>query len=498
MGLKDQLAEADAKRLGIMAEIAAQEDAEIQKLNAKGQATDQAVNLVKSLYDSKRVDAYVESVNAANTALGRTREEWEKLLQKSREIGENNKEIEEGTRKLEAQGKAVEKLAERYNELNSKIDQQRVQHQQRMIGIQGASSGPVAVLGAQQDIERQDIEDRYNNSLKTATSEMERANLKREKALELDRLDYEMEEAKAQQRQKGVVDFFREMAQQSQTAGNILNQSMHSALDQTSDQLSKLITGKKTQFGKMLDEIGTSMLRDAIKSGMHQGLGKLEPIIDKVFNPNGAAKKVAAAANQKDLQTQRAEAIRRDAIRPIGIQSDPIYVSIVNGAQGSNGTVSPAPTNGTAGVKTGSMVSTIGGLIQRGAGIVGRILGGGSQQGTASSTINFGGQVPDSNPGTNGGVMGYGGSVSADQAYIVGDKGPEILTGASGRIISNANARDAFGGGTTINNNVDARGADLGAAARINRGLEATHDRAVSNAQTVAADRKRRTPQRAA
>jgi hypothetical protein len=66
-----------------------------------------------------------------------------------------------------------------------------------------------------------------------------------------------------------------------------------------------------------------------------------------------------------------------------------------------------------------------------------------------------------------------GGSVNANQTYIVGEKGPELFTpGASGMITSN----DKLGQGTsfTITNTIDARGADQGVEQRINVAMAKT------------------------
>lgn len=292
----------------------------------------------------------------------------------------------------------------------------------------------------------------------------------------------------------GMKAFFEELQRQAKDAGVILYDALNSALDKTSDQLSKLLTGKKTEFGKMLDEIGTSILREAIKSGLQKGLGQL----DKIIDPKGAAQKAKDLADKKAQLELQKEAIKRDIQRPLGTSNDPVYVSVVNGPQSS--TTTAEPPNGTAGAKAGSILSKIGaaiGMVPKIIGLIGSAGGGSDSKGTADSTIAYGGIVPD-NPGTNGGVMGYGGYVSADQAYVVGDKGPEILTGASGRIISNSEARQAFSGGGDVHNHIDARGADLGAAGRIRHGLEATHASAVANSQKVAAEHRKRTPQRAA
>jgi hypothetical protein len=93
---------------------------------------------------------------------------------------------------------------------------------------------------------------------------------------------------------------------------------------------------------------------------------------------------------------------------------------------------------------------------------------------------------------------GLSGAVLAEQsgkAYIVGDRGTELLTGASGRIVSNAELTRTFSGarGGDVYN-TDARGADLGARNRIARGMEMTGRVAVSTSLRAAQERSRRVP----
>ena len=61
----------------------------------------------------------------------------------------------------------------------------------------------------------------------------------------------------------------------------------------------------------------------------------------------------------------------------------------------------------------------------------------------------------------------YGGSVTGNQPYMVGERGPELFVpGGNGTIIPNGNMRGGNGGGNNISVNVDARGASDPAAVR--------------------------------
>ena len=75
----------------------------------------------------------------------------------------------------------------------------------------------------------------------------------------------------------------------------------------------------------------------------------------------------------------------------------------------------------------------------------------------------FGG-IGASIAGIFGGARANGGPVSSGKSYLVGERGPEILTGASGRIIPNHALGGGSGDGMTVN--VDARGSNDPAAVR--------------------------------
>ena len=81
------------------------------------------------------------------------------------------------------------------------------------------------------------------------------------------------------------------------------------------------------------------------------------------------------------------------------------------------------------------------------------------------------------------GGRALGGQVRGGESYLVGERGPELLTmGTSGRIATNDNLKNAVGGGggVTIVNNVDARGSGPDVESKIRTAMEQT------SAQTIA------------
>jgi hypothetical protein len=166
--------------------------------------------------------------------------------------------------------------------------------------------------------------------------------------------------------------------------------------------------------------------------------------------------------------------------------------------------------------------STLKSTLQTGLGKLGSALGitkaDGSAQNPFYVRLANGGMAPLVGNGAGGGVlrlpplfsgsagggifnfsggMAEGGYPTPGESYLVGEQGPEILTGMSGRIMSNAASRRALGSvsstGTVINN-IDARGADLGAGNRVARALEMSHRSAISTAVRASREHSLRTP----
>ena len=81
-----------------------------------------------------------------------------------------------------------------------------------------------------------------------------------------------------------------------------------------------------------------------------------------------------------------------------------------------------------------------------------------------------------------------GGQVRGGQSYLVGERGPELLTmGGSGRISSNDQLKQAVGGGggITVINNVDARGADASVDQKIRLAMKQTSESTTRNIQNL-------------
>ena len=81
-----------------------------------------------------------------------------------------------------------------------------------------------------------------------------------------------------------------------------------------------------------------------------------------------------------------------------------------------------------------------------------------------------------------------GGQVRGGQTYLVGERGPELLTmGTSGRIASNDQLKRAVGGGESIQivNNVDARGAGPDVEQKIRQAMKQTSEMTTKNIQNL-------------
>jgi hypothetical protein len=270
------------------------------------------------------------------------------------------------------------------------------------------------------------------------------------------------QELKLKGARDGLKAFFLEMQEDAKSAANIVYDSLNSALDKVSDQFAKLFTGQKTSFGKMFQGIGQDMVKESVKSAMQKGLGELGK---KVFH-------VGAPAGKAD-----------------GSDAHPFYV-IVKGKSSSG---AGSPTGGeTAGDDSTpdsgkSPFAALGGLVKSGAGalagLLGKLFSGGGGSGeSVSSSISY------------GGAMAEGGDVDPGHGYIVGDGGePEFFRPRTAGTITPAHK---IGGGS-YTYHIDARGADLGAANRTARAIEAAHNAAVRNSVKAQAERTKRTPQRA-
>jgi Lambda phage tail tape-measure protein (Tape_meas_lam_C) len=331
--------------------------------------------------------------------------------------------------------------------------------------------------------------------------------------LENDRLKLLVDETlKLGTARDGLRAFFLEMQESAKNAAEIVKDTLDSALEKTSGNLAKLLTGQKASWSKEFHDLGEQALKGSIKSGLQTGLGQL----GKIWAPAG---KIAAnlGLGKPDGSTE-----------PLAL-----WVRLAN-ASGANGPIGPPHLNpngppddpsdpergptqddnaspwtfddpGPPILRRRPDLAPLGTdpesgrptLMKGGSGVFGALamlmggfggLGGGGGGGgegipDVSSSIDFGGFLAD------------GGGVDPGKGYWVGDAGePEWFNpGRSGTVTPLSKMP---GGGDTHVYNIDARNADLGASNRIHRALEATHAAAVANGVRANAERSRRTPQR--
>lgn len=266
----------------------------------------------------------------------------------------------------------------------------------------------------------------------------------------------------------GVAAFFLDMQKQAKTTAGIMYEALHSAFDKLSDNLTQLITGGKTNFRAMFQDIGKQMLNSSIKQGLQKGLGalgaKLGVNLGGIAKPDGSSEPLALWVRWARSAGSSVSSGSPATVPPVG-----------TGSPASIGTVFGGSAGGTIFRALGSAAGLLGALFAGGA-------GGGGLTPSVSSSISY---------------RAGGGPVSPDTAYLVGESGPEILYGASGNIASNSASRRNLGsGGSNHYYTIDARGADLGASNRIARAIEAAHSSAIAGGVRANADRTTRTPQR--
>lgn len=234
--------------------------------------------------------------------------------------------------------------------------------------------------------------------------------------------------------QAGVKAFFIEMQAEAKKASQIVYEALNSALDKVSDNISKLATGQKANWGKAFQDVGGEMVKSSTKSLLQSGIGAL----GKVFGIDTSG-----------------------LVKPDGTKGNPIYVRNADGIGGSiTGALGKAAGGGLfgGGDKGGGIFSFLGSLL-----------------------------IPHA----------AGGPTSPGGAYLVGENGPEILfSGSHGSVINNAESRRMIGGGgDTHQYFVDARGADQTAFdAKMVRVLEAVHNSAAATGVRATFERAKRVP----
>jgi hypothetical protein len=269
----------------------------------------------------------------------------------------------------------------------------------------------------------------------------------------------------------GVAAFFLDMQRQAKTTASIIYEALHSAFDKLSDNLTQLITGGKTSFAAMFQDIGKQVLNSSMRQGLQKGLGAL-----------GAKLGIGLPKIQRlDGQTEPGALwVRLAAQLGGGAQPAKATATAIPGLN-SDQQSAPKRSDGIGGSIAGFLGSLLGSL-------VGAKVGGGSGGGeSVTSSITYGGQ------------RATGGSVTPDKAYLVNERGTEILIGASGTVLSNSQSRKMLedAGGSNHYYSIDARGTDpVLTEQRTRVAIMAAHNSAVGTGFRVAQEHLKRTPQR--
>ncbi len=278
----------------------------------------------------------------------------------------------------------------------------------------------------------------------------------------------------------GVTAFFLDMQKQAKSTASIVYDALTSAFEKVSDNLTNLLTGGKTNFGQAFKDLGKQIVGDTVKSGLHRGLGAVGKALG-IEIPKG---------------------------KPDGTEDNPLWIRMKRVAGGSDGgagkltdAVSEAlrgkfgsgsssdlifhnnePAKGQApGFFTTLLRSIFGAAVGAAAG--GGSGGGGGGGESVTSSISY---------------RAGGGPVSPDKAYMVGEHGREILSGASGRITTNAQTERLMrpSGGDHYYT-IDARGTDpVLTEQRTRTAIMAAHNSAVGTGFQVQQEHMKRTPHR--
>lgn len=465
--LQEQLNRATEAGATAEQKISEEERNQLQDMAARNVLTSQTAALVEKIYDARRLDAYKARLQELSQVANEGIELSERMAnEQSKEWEHTASEIEGLMAHL---SDSFRKGVEAAEKMGDEVYAAEAKQQAELVGIHSRGHNPLGTLAVEQAIELQALARNLHDELaRTADVEQRRLLIgqAQEKVMQM-QTEYAKKQAEIQQ--KGVKDFFLEMEDQAQKAGNILYESMHQALDQVSDELSKLLTGQKTHFGKMLQQ-GASMVKKSIESSLHTGLGKLWELI----HPKKKALKPF------DLHDGGWHG-------PSGNANDPIYVSNVGGQE-----LPEAPPLAKAPLpKAVDILKSLG--------LGGAVFGGGP--GGGGGLAGAGGGTPSVNstftPWTDSDdfpAMAGGGNVDPGQTYWVGDGGePELFTPRSAGTIT---PMSKLGGGDTHNWYIDARGSELGVENRIARTMEMVHSSAVRNSVVANAERAKRTPHR--
>jgi hypothetical protein len=328
----------------------------------------------------------------------------------------------------------------------------------------------------------------------------------------------------------GVAAFFLQMQKDAKTTASIVFDALNSAFEKVSDNLGKLLTGQKTEFGKALQEIGQQIVGDTVKQQLQRGLAAIGSHLgfdtSSLVKPDGSKGKpfyvigttAAAASPAGGLGASLGDSIGEKVAKALsGKFGDPSNGGFIfHGFGGSKGigpesgtntfgkpdgtrgnpfyviALNSGPTQTTQAKPPGLLSQILGPLLGAGIGAALGGIGGGGSRESVSSSISF--------PGIEDVTSTFRPELATPKsAYLVGQSNTNLLAAPSASMEKSLTARGVSGGavGNTYNVSVDARGADpVLVEERTRRGILAAHNSAVGTAVQASVEFQKRTPQR--
>lgn len=266
---------------------------------------------------------------------------------------------------------------------------------------------------------------------------------------------------------EGLTDFIKTADAQMKEPGDILKEGLTSALDQTSENLTRLMTGQKTKWADEFKAIGREMLKESIKSELTQVLHKLHP-------------------GSKPPQ------------HPIDLWAQNPHVRVDNPCDGQQGQNQNVDQNGLPVSPIASFPPSLTNLPNwsKPASWLGNAFNilGGAGGGGAGGAADAGESVTSSIAFPEAG----GGDIDPGRIYKVAEAGEgEFITPKNNSTVTPLSKMPGGGGSPHITYQIDNRGAELGSENRLHAVLRSVHASAASSAMKATKEQTRRTPKRA-
>lgn len=485
------------------------------------EATRKQIGAEIALYDAQRANLSAESIAKLDEQVKKTQELTAAELQGAEAVRKAT---------LEAKYRELAKNGATPAEVNATRTLDEAEHQ-RQVTTEALKSG-IARKNEMESINQQITQLKVIQATQSSTREVEQSLFD----LEQRRLEVMVQQSLSLRTARGGLEaFFTEMKRAGESTAQSIYTALTSAVDRTAGNLSKLLTGQKTEWAAMAKDIGDQLLKAQIKSGIGKLLGPLgdklgltkrdgssaqaalwvqlanqstiTPGIIGVTSPTTAGqssggpvsdtwigkvidvlgRKIPLIGTKEDWgggkwtppTSPSSEGVRLPSglidrtqkPGPTGYPSDPVHVVDDSASKG--------PLSGISGLLGGFGSAGIGGLGDL-LGSLGGSAGAGIE--SVSSSIEF----PGFAAGTDATPVG--------SAYWVGEHGPELEINRTPHQVVPLDKMNGGGGEPTTVYNIDARYSDKGVLPRIQQGMAVAHQQAVATSQAAIAERRKRTP----